>query len=128
MHAGQSLMDVRLSQKSIKNMCKAVSPCDFFFFCSVSHQHTNTKSALTVSCTAQFNTRPGPMQGQDFLSLLIPSITLHSQSFLYATSLWPTLHPETQALCVSHMTPLWFFRNSGNYVTWNNVERGQNYS
>lgn len=32
MHAGQSLMDVRLSQKSIKNMCKAVSPCDFFFF------------------------------------------------------------------------------------------------
>lgn len=54
MHAGQSLMDVRLSQKSIKNMCKAVSPCDFF--CSVSHQHTNTKGALTVSCTAQFNT------------------------------------------------------------------------
>lgn len=126
MHAGQSLMDVRLSQKSIKNMCKAVSPCDFFFVLFLIS--IQTQKALSVSCTAQFNTRPGPMQGQDFLSLLIPSITLHSQSFLYATSLWPTLHPETQALCVSHMTPLWFFRNSGNYVTWNNVERGQNYS
>lgn len=118
-------MDVRLSQKSIKNMCKAVSPCDFFVLFLISIQ---TQKALSVSYIAQFNTRPGPMQGQDFLSLLIPSITLHSQSFLYATSLWPTLHPETQALCVSHMTPLWFFRNSGNYVTWNNVERGQNYS
>lgn len=36
--------------------------------------------------------------------------------------------PETQALCVSHMTPLWFLRNSGYYVTWSNVERKQDYS
>lgn len=53
MHAGQSLMDVRLSQKSIKNMCKAVSPCDFFLFCfsSATEQKALSQSHVLLNLT-----------------------------------------------------------------------------
>lgn len=67
-------------------------------------------------------TRPG---------LTIPPNLLHCSSqsvFTQCHIIKLYLHPETWASCVSHMTPLWFFRNSGNYVTWNSVEKGQGYS
>lgn len=53
MHAGQSLMDVRLSQKSIKNMCKAVSPCDFFvlFLISIQTQKALSQSHVLLNLT-----------------------------------------------------------------------------
>lgn len=96
-------------------------PCWFQFCFSSMNKHKNThKRTYTL---LHLTLWPGPVQGQHCLALLIHSITLQSVD-TQCHIIKYYLHPETQALCVSHMTPLWFLKNSGNSVTWSSVERG----